>query len=60
LRLIISSTLGRGYHWFIVFDFQQLLLLAKIDLTSGYGDKNARKADKYILFQIVLAYISST
>jgi hypothetical protein len=43
-----------GSHCFIISDFQQFVLLAKIETTSGYGDKNARKAHKYILFQIVL------
>ena len=37
LRLIISSTIAltetRG--WVIIFDFQQLLLLPKIDQTHG-------------------------
>jgi hypothetical protein len=45
--LIISSTAGvtetRGSHWFIIFYFQQLLLLAKIDPTEI---EDARKADK--------------
>jgi hypothetical protein len=30
--------------WFIIFDFQQLLFLAKIDPTSGYGDKKCQKS----------------
>jgi hypothetical protein len=45
-----------GFHWFIIFYFQQLLLLPKIDQTTVREIANLRKADKSILFQIVLGY----
>ncbi len=31
-------------RWFIIFDFQQLSLLAKIDQTAGYGDRKHQKS----------------
>ncbi len=34
----------RGWRWFIIFDFQQLLLPAKIDLTYGYGVREPPKS----------------
>ncbi len=34
----------RGSRWFIIFDFQQLLLLAKIDQTHGEGDSKPPKS----------------
>jgi hypothetical protein len=33
-----------GFRWFIIFDFQQFLLLAKIDQTHGEGDTKPPKS----------------
>ena len=33
-----------GLRWFIIFDFQQLSLLPKIDPTSSYGDRTHQKS----------------
>jgi hypothetical protein len=47
-RLIISAIIGyaeaRGSFVFIIFNFQQFLLLEKIDLTHGYIDSKASKS----------------
>jgi hypothetical protein len=41
---IYYTQIGQIFHLFIIFDFQQLLLLAKIDRTSGYGDRKCQKS----------------
>ena len=42
--------------WFIIFDFQQLLLLPKLIRPLVMELENARKADKSILVPIVVGY----
>ncbi len=58
MRLIISSTLRvtekQVFLWFIIFYYQQLLLMKNLIRSTVMEIKHARKADKSILFQIVL------